>query len=1300
MADHPRLSVVVPFQDVEHYLAECLESIARQSFRDFEVILVDDGSSDGSVRIAADYCAADPRFKLIRQHAHGPGHARNAGLRSLHPHAEFLAFVDGDDVIPEYAYELLIRTLDESAADFVSGNVQMMNSTKKWQSPLHKGPMQKNRRGTHITKFDALIYDRTVWNKVFRRSFWDGNGIRFPEGVLYEDSWVNMYAHFRAEKVDVVTDVVYYWRRREGGAAPSITQRYTELSNLRDRVTAVQTVSRFLAEQGSREYLDSKRKYDLACLKSDLLLHLKVLPDADEEYRESFMRWANEFLDEADLTVIDELPAEARVKWLLVREDRLPQLLEVLEFERRGGPLPVHRRFHRYLNYPGLGDREIGLDKKAYRLDKEFSLHGALSAARWSENSDLLTLSGTAYVRYINVHKKHMSVKAIALRNKKQGRMVVTPAKTTYAPQATENSAQNRYCYDWAGFETRIDTTRLKQKGKWVEGTWDVAAGVLSRGLFRYRGINRGGAGSAANPPYRYVDKNTRILPLFLQDKLKLRVEVVRCRITSHRLVGDQLELRGVYLGPKVPDWGKLRVTSMSGAGRHDGRVWFTPGGDGWCTFAARIPLRHLVPKFRADAQAGTDIPQSWSMGSNGWKTTFHVEGRKAPIYPVVAEDTEDGFYRMPAALQTREGDREVVVHRNGSGYLVLFERAALPMATHVAWREDGSLEIQGRYDTADRLTPEQYRDAHLVVRSRAHGAERAVPLVWDGSRFGAVLSPAAMRTLAGRIPLAAGRWDFFLRRQDLSAVAREDRLEDLMVKLHQDVIGAFPQDYERGERRYEIQAEAYDRLSLMVHSAMPDHARGPYRQKQLRTRAYPAARRAPVRPAILFDAFKGTQYSDSPRALHEELVRRGTDLEHLFVVRDDQVQVPPTAKPVRMWSPEWYDALARSRYVVANNHLPDWFQKREGQVVVQTWHGTPLKKIGHDIEAIHFADQRYLERVEKEVRNWDMLVSPNSFSTPILKRAFGFPGEMVESGYPRNDILRRAGMEEREREIRRRIGLPEGKRVVMYAPTWRDDQFYAPGKYKLDFRVDLDDARARLGADHVLLVRRHPNVVDPVPGAGDGFVFDVSDYPDMADLSLITDVMITDYSSLMFDYVNTGRPILFFTYDLDHYRDTLRGFYFDFENSAPGPLLYRSEDLVTAIRGIDRIQEHYAERYRWFQREFCDLDDGYASARLADRMLVAGGDLAPGDAHAPAVGTVDTRHTMRALTPIHQWHDHNWFAAPRAAAQQAPAGTAPHLVDAVPGQPHHPGAWTAQAGQFPAAAASPDGRAYEGVVV
>ncbi|MDG4865189.1 CDP-glycerol glycerophosphotransferase family protein, partial [Streptomyces sp. T-3] len=186
----------------------------------------------------------------------------------------------------------------------------------------------------------------------------------------------------------------------------------------------------------------------------------------------------------------------------------------------------------------------------------------------------------------------------------------------------------------------------------------------------------------------------------------------------------------------------------------------------------------------------------------------------------------------------------------------------------------------------------------------------------------------------------------------------------------------------------------------------------------------------------------------------------------------------------------------------------------------------------------------------------------------------------------------------------RARIGLPAGKRVVLYAPTWRDDQFYGPGRYKLDLKIDLEKARAALGHNTVLMIRKHPNIVDSVPGAGDGFVYDVSQYPDIAELFLVADVLITDYSSLMFDYANTGRPMLFFTYDLEHYRDKLRGFYFDFDEHAPGPLIERSDDLIAALADIDRVAHAYRPRYEAFQRHFCDLDDGYASVRVVDRML------------------------------------------------------------------------------------------------
>ena len=137
-----------------------------------------------------------------------------------------------------------------------------------------------------------------------------------------------------------------------------------------------------------------------------------------------------------------------------------------------------------------------------------------------------------------------------------------------------------------------------------------------------------------------------------------------------------------------------------------------------------------------------------------------------------------------------------------------------------------------------------------------------------------------------------------------------------------------------------------------------------------------------------------------------------------------------------------------------------------------------------------------------------------------------------------------------------------------------------------------------------MLLIRRHPNVVDTVPARPDGFVRDVSDYPDITELFLIADVLITDYSSLMFDYAVTGRPMLFFTYDLEHYRDDLRGFYFDFERQAPGPLLTTSDEVIEALRTLDDVAAAHRTAYTRFAAQFCDLDDGKAAGRVVDRLL------------------------------------------------------------------------------------------------
>ena len=146
---------------------------------------------------------------------------------------------------------------------------------------------------------------------------------------------------------------------------------------------------------------------------------------------------------------------------------------------------------------------------------------------------------------------------------------------------------------------------------------------------------------------------------------------------------------------------------------------------------------------------------------------------------------------------------------------------------------------------------------------------------------------------------------------------------------------------------------------------------------------------------------------------------------------------------------------------------------------------------------------------------------------------------------------------------------------------------------------------KERLSDEYVVLLRTHHYVAEHIDVSGmEDFVFNVCTYDDISELYLISDICITDYSSVFFDYANLRRPILFYTYDIDKYKNQLRGFYIDMETEIPGPLLYTSEEVVQAIENIDQVNEQYKERYDAFYDRFCCYDDGHASENVAEEVL------------------------------------------------------------------------------------------------
>jgi CDP-glycerol glycerophosphotransferase len=551
---------------------------------------------------------------------------------------------------------------------------------------------------------------------------------------------------------------------------------------------------------------------------------------------------------------------------------------------------------------------------------------------------------------------------------------------------------------------------------------------------------------------------------------------------------------------------------------------------------------------------------------------------------------------------QTRHlfAGREAVAGQSRYGDLVIAERTPRPVIDEHAWQPGGRLVLRGSFLGA--APGERYE---TVLRRIGSADSHVIGFAVADDRFTIEADLGQMPFFGAAIPLRDGEWNLSVR----PAGAGAGELAELKYD-HGRLADVTSQREAAGHKWYRLLVTGDDSPLITAEPQLRRVEQGNFGQRALRRGFYPALlRSAPLRDQVLFISWKGKQCGDNPLGIAEELRRRGDDREHLWAVTDWSVPVPEGGTAVLRGTQEYYEALARSKYLISNDDMQAPFRKRDGQFYVQTWHGTPLKKIGFDIANPQFiSGTAYFDHLAKDIAQWDLLLSPNPFSTPVMRGAFRYEGEIGEYGYPRNDLLGRSDAAEVAARVRDRLGLPDGKRVVLYAPTWRDNQVYANGRrYRFDMRLDLERAWAELGEDHVFLIRGHHHMADDVPaGMRPGFAVNVTAYPDITELYLASDVLVTDYSSTMFDYAATGRPMLFFTYDLADYRDNLRGFYFDFEAEAPGPLLATSDEVIAAVRDVDAVAASYREAYERFAARFASLDDGKAGARVCDRVFPA----------------------------------------------------------------------------------------------
>ncbi|MEU3886415.1 CDP-glycerol glycerophosphotransferase family protein [Streptomyces sp. NPDC029041] len=372
-------------------------------------------------------------------------------------------------------------------------------------------------------------------------------------------------------------------------------------------------------------------------------------------------------------------------------------------------------------------------------------------------------------------------------------------------------------------------------------------------------------------------------------------------------------------------------------------------------------------------------------------------------------------------------------------------------------------------------------------------------------------------------------------------------------------------------------------------------------RPRGLRTRLrYALDLRLPLdRNLVVYCAYWGRGYVCNPAAIHAKARELAPHLRAVFLVEPDAVDsVPPGVAHAVIGSRTYWKVLARAKYLVNNANFADAVVKRPGSVHLQTQHGTPLKTMGADqatypvVAAATGSIARLLARVDR----WDYNLTSNRHSTEMWERAFPSAHETLEYGYPRNDVYCTASAEDVAR-VRKELGVPDGKKALLYAPTHRD---YATG-----FETGLDLARfcEAIGDEYVVLLRAH-YFYDRGASRGGGRIIDVTGHRSSEDVCLAADALITDYSSIMFDYANLDRPIVVYADDWDVYRET-RGVYFDLMEFPPGRVARTPGELAAVFRDGSWADESAASLRAAFRERFCQFDDGRAAERVVRRVLL-----------------------------------------------------------------------------------------------
>ena len=1058
----PTLSVIVPAFNASDFIEQCLRSILRQRDAGLEVIVIDDGSTDDTVDRATEVSQSDERVTVLTGTNEGPARARNRGVEAAK--GKYITFADADDEVLPDAYSALVDSLEGTGSDIATGSYIRTGEFGRSRPKLTARVHARQRLAVRLDDMPELLEEPVLWNKVYRRDFWNRHVGEMWEFPNYEDQEPTYRALASAAAIDVLTKDVYAWRLADGRDTRS--KRKAELTDLQAKLEVIEALKNALEHAPDRVL---EQAYAI-WMGTDLAMHAEYLDTAHKRFRKTLCEAAKDLKKSMPKGAWKLVPAQERLYMWVVAMGDLGDIEEVLGTrmeETRAVPLElVDGTWVVAPTY--LSRLKIDVPQRLLKAQPvDFQPAVIVRNARWIGDQQI-EFQGCAYIPGVDPGRTTFRMQGVM-----DGATVLDVSVETRIDNRVDLDVGDPWrTYEAGGFRVRLDVSGLQDIsprgidliGSFKFGEVHLQAPVVSTAV----------VGMIAPSPIR----DSRRLTVVADDRSELSIRPVT--MPARSVVVKNVDFRGRDVTVTVDGSANVRSLTMRAA-EHD--IELKPHGPS--IFTATLP--ELPERFR-------------TQGERQWRLTATTrDDHDVDVYHSAVD------YLLPGTSCVR-------LAANPAGKVRLAQRFRRVTVTG-ATNDRDRLLITGRIDPPERLK--------VVLKSSEQTIEPAESAFHADGSFTAVYDLTTTGAEGGKVAALAGGYHLKYRETPNQAESWARAADKLAIR---------PVDCFTEWNTLRVEGKNSGAVSVMASPPWSSAERSKYGRFQLRDKDW-----GPLTDGIVFESYNGKSANDNPRALFDAIRAIRSDIPLYWSVRDRRVDVPTGGIPVVEGTARWYRALASSRVWINNNNFPHYVRKREGQYYLQTWHGSPIKKLLWDIPR-RKVPLTYRRLMKREVPQWDLLLAQSSDAARHLRTGLGYTGPVKILEYPRNARLAK-GLE-RPNPIKERLGLGPEEAVVLYVPTWRD--------HHRNGRVDvwesfLDIERFTESVSAKVLIRSHHMArLRDVEASN---AIDVSSEPHVEDLMAVSDILVTDYSSIAEDFRVTSRPVVRFTPDFALYQQE-RGFY------------------------------------------------------------------------------------------------------------------------------------------------------------